>query len=258
MPDGRRRDLVNAIRRARENLPGDPAFGDPLSVSGPGGVRAVARVADRLSGDSPSAAKELGLGALQVWQALTQRVGRNHDAAREVTIMFTDLVAFSHWSLTVGDEITLLLLRRVAAAIEPPIAECGGRVVKRMGDGIMAVFPSGDGGVRAAVAGARNLGSIDLAGYRPRMRIGLHTGSPRAIGGDWLGIDVNVAARVMESGGNGNTMISGATLDTLRAATLGELGCRLSSYHPASLRGVPADLRIYRLENQLAIPNSVG
>src|SRR5690606_32357723 len=100
---------------------GDPAFGDPLSVSGPGGARAVARVADKIVGGTPTAAREIGFGALQVWQAALERLGRGR-GTEEVTIVFTDLVAFSSWSLAAGDERTLELLRKVARAIEPPIA----------------------------------------------------------------------------------------------------------------------------------------
>lgn len=245
-----RPDLIGVLRKAREQLPGDPSFGDPLSVSGPGGARAVARAADKLVGDTPSAAREIGFGALQVWQAMLERVGRGK-GSEEITVMFTDLVAFSSWSLTAGDEATLELLREVAKAIEPPIAERGGRVVKRMGDGLMAVFPSADRAVRAAIQARRNLADIDLRGYRPRMRMGLHTGSPREIGGDWLGVDVTIAARVMEAGGNGNTMISEATLRSLEPETLAELGLTVKPYRrsffAAPLSGVPEDLRIFRL-----------
>ncbi|MGY1977257.1 adenylate/guanylate cyclase domain-containing protein [Nocardia gipuzkoensis] len=245
-----RADLIGMLRKARQQLPGDPAFGDPLSVSGPGGARAVARAADKLVGDTPSAAREIGFGALQVWQAALERVGRGR-GSQEITVMFTDLVAFSRWSLSAGDEATLELLRKVAKAIEPPIAERGGQVVKRMGDGVMAVFPSADRAMRAAVTARRNLADVQVRGYTPHMRIGLHTGSPREIGGDWLGVDVTIAARVMEAGGNGNTMLSEATLQGLRPETLAELGLVVKPYRrsffAAPLNGVPDDLRIFRL-----------
>ncbi|MGW6623830.1 adenylate/guanylate cyclase domain-containing protein [Nocardia sp. NPDC055002] len=246
----RRADLIGALRRARQQLPGDPAFGDPLSVTGPGGARAVARAADKIAGGAPTAAREIGFGALQVWQAGLERIGRGR-GSEEVTIVFTDLVGFSSWSLSVGDERTLELLRKVAKAIEPPIVERGGQVVKRMGDGLMAVFSSPDRAVRAALAARRNLAGVEINGYTPRMRVGLHTGSPREIGGDWLGVDVNIAARMMEAGGNGNTMISSITLAALRPETLDELGVVAKPYKrnfwAAPLNGVPEDVRIFKL-----------
>jgi class 3 adenylate cyclase len=210
----------------------------------------VARAADKLVGDTPSAAREIGFGALQVWQAMLERVGRGR-GSQEVTVMFTDLVAFSSWSLSAGDEATLELLRVVAKVIEPPIADRGGHVVKRMGDGVMAVFTSADRAVRAAARAKRNLAEVEVCGYRPHMRVGLHTGSPREIGGDWLGVDVTIAARVMEAGGNGNTMLSEATLRSLQPETLEELGYAVKHYRrsffAAPLSGVPEDLRIFQL-----------
>ncbi len=241
---------VERVRRARALLPGDPAFGDPLSTTGPGSARAVARFADRLVGDRESVGHEMGLAALQVWQAMLEQVGRGK-GTHEVTVMFTDLVAFSSWSLAAGDEATLELLREVAKAIEPPIQDRGGQVVKRLGDGVMAVFSSADRAVQAAVAARSNLAEVEVEGFKPLMRVGLHTGTPRQIGGDWLGVDVTIAARVMEAGGNGNTMLSATTLQALHPDTLDKLGCSVKPYRrsffASPLSGVPEDLRIFTL-----------
>jgi class 3 adenylate cyclase len=56
-------------------------------------------------------------------------------------VVFTDLVGFSEWALGAGDDAMLRLLRWVAQVVDPSLIEAGGQVVKRMGDGIMAVFP---------------------------------------------------------------------------------------------------------------------
>ena len=64
-------DVVGFIRRARRALPGDPDFGDPLSMTGEGGPRAAARAADRLLRDRDAATREVSLAGLQVWQAFT-------------------------------------------------------------------------------------------------------------------------------------------------------------------------------------------
>ncbi|QHE68049.1 adenylate/guanylate cyclase domain-containing protein [Rhodococcus sp. WAY2] len=246
----RRPQLIEGLRRVRRALPGDPAFGDPLSTAGPGTARAVARVADRFLDHQPGASREMSLGALQVWQALLERTGRGR-GTREVTIVFTDLVGFSSWSLPAGDTATLALLRDVAKAIETPMVDRGGHVVKRMGDGVMAVFPCPDRAVDAVFAAQDALRNVEVDGYRPRMRVGIHTGVPRQIGSDWLGVDVTIAARMMELGGDGNVMASSATLSALQPGTLEELGISVKPWRRAFFApapsGVPSDLGIWRL-----------
>lgn len=176
---------------------GDPEFGDPLSTAGDGGPRAAARAADRLLGDRDAVSREVSLGVLQVWQALTEGVSRR-PANPEVTLVFTDLVGFSTWSLRAGDDAALALLRQVARALEPPLLDAGGHIVKRMGDGLMAVFGDPTVAVRAVLAAKEAVGSVEVEGYTPRMRVGIHTGRPQRLASDWLGVDVNIAARVME------------------------------------------------------------
>ncbi len=243
--------LVSLIRRARRALPGDPEFGDPLSTAGDDAPSTAARAADRLIRDRESASREVGLAGLQLWQAISEKVSRK-PANAEVTIVFTDLVGFSTWSLAAGDDATLRLLRKVAAAIEPPLLDRGGHIVKRMGDGLMAVFRGGpDIAVAGVLAAVDALAEVEVDGYTPRMRAGLHTGRPQRIGGDWLGVDVNIAARVMERATRGGVMISGQTLERIPPERLDELGVypkkvrrQLFAAKPA---GVPADLTMYRL-----------
>jgi class 3 adenylate cyclase len=244
--------LISLVRRARRGLPGDPDFGDPLSTAGDGGPRAAARATGRLLGERGSASREVSLGALQMWQALTEAVSR-HPANDEVTIVFTDLVEFSSWSLRAGDEATLKLLRKVSRAVEPPLLDAGGHIVKRMGDGIMAVFDDPRVAVGAVLAARRALKSVDVDGYTPRMRAGIHTGRPQRLAADWLGVDVNVAARVMERATRGGVMVSGTTLDQLDADDLVTLGVSAKRVHwpvfSAKPAGLPPDLAIYRLRS---------
>ena len=242
--------VIAMVRRARRVLPGDPEFGDPLSTAGEGGPRAAARAAGRLLGERGGASREVGLGALQVWQAMTEAVSRR-PANPEVTLVFTDLVGFSTWSLQAGDDATLKLLRRVARAVEPPLLDAGGHIVKRMGDGIMAVFADPLVAVTAVLAARKALKSVDVDGYKPRMRVGIHTGRPQRLASDWLGVDVNVAARVMERATRGGVMVSGATLDQLAQADLDALGVTAKRVHrpvfAGKTPGLPTDLAIFRL-----------
>ena len=243
-------DIVAAIRRARRVLPGDPDFGDPLSAAGDSGAQAAARAADRLMPDRDAATREVSLATLQLWQAITERVS-GRPANAEVTLLFTDLVSFSEWSLQAGDDATLRLLRQVAQAAEPPVLDSGGQIVKRMGDGMMAVFTDPATAVRATVEALEAVNTVEVEGYTPRMRAGIHTGRPQRIGSDWLGVDVNVAARVMERATRGGLIISGQTLEAISAEDLESLGVsikrvRRQVFAPRQ-SGVPADLVMYRV-----------
>ena len=47
------------------------------------------------------------------------------------------------------------------------------------------------------------------------MRAGMHVGSPRRLGDDYLGVDVNVAARVADDASGGEFLVSGDALEEL-------------------------------------------
>jgi class 3 adenylate cyclase len=249
-------DVIGFIRRARRALPGDPDFGDPLSADGEGGPRAAARAADRLL-EHDAATREVSLATLQVWQALTERVS-GRPANREVTLVFTDLVGFSDWSLAAGDDATLRLLRRVAQVMEPPLLASGGHIVKRMGDGAMAVFSNPTTAVRSVITALEAVKTVEVDGYTPRVRAGIHTGRPQRIGSDWLGIDVNIAARVMERATRGGLVVSQTTLEGISEDEFDALGVtakriRKQLFAP-KIAGVPEDLAMYRLRIRRDLP----
>jgi class 3 adenylate cyclase len=248
--------VIAFIKRARRALPGDPDFGDPLSADGVGGPRAAARAADRLM-DHGAASKEVSLAGLQVWQALTERVS-GRPAYGEVTLVFTDLVGFSDWSLRAGDDATLALLRRVAQVTEPPMLAAGGQIVKRMGDGTMAVFSDAGTAARAVLAALDAVKTVEVGGHTPRMRAGIHTGRPQRIGSDWLGVDVNIAARVMEQATKGGLIVSHTTLERISVDEFEALGVTAKRVRKqlfsARIAGVPDDLVMYRLRTRRGLP----
>jgi adenylate cyclase len=187
--------LLAAARRLRRSLPGDEKFGDPLSTAGATPVQVVARGVSALRPERESVVQELGMAGLQVWQSVSEAAGRGRGEL-ELALLFTDLVGFSSWALSAGDAAALELLREVGIAVESAVMAHRGRIVKRLGDGVMATFLDARAAVDAALNAHDALEAIEVDGYRPRMRAGVHWGRPRKLGGDYLGVDVNIAARV--------------------------------------------------------------
>ena len=99
----------------------------------------VARGVSALQPERESFLQELGLAGLQVWQSLSEATGRGR-GDQPLALLFTDLVGFSSWALKAGDAATLELLREVGAAEEAAVITYRGRIVKRLGDGLMASF----------------------------------------------------------------------------------------------------------------------
>ncbi len=216
--------LLSAARRVRQRLPGDARFGDPLSTAGSTPVEVVARSVSALSPERESVLQEVGLAGLQLWQSLSEATGRGRGEV-EIAVLFTDLVAFSSWALEAGDAATLELLRQVGMIEETAILAHDGRIVKRLGDGMMATFLDVQPAVDAALDIQEALQAIELEGYKPRIRAGVHWGRPRKLGGDYLGVDVNIAARVAEAAKADQVLVSDTALPRLRVDNL-QLGKR--------------------------------
>jgi adenylate cyclase len=229
--------LLAFARRLRRRLPGDERFGDPLSTAGVSPVQVIARGVSTMQPERDSVAKELGLAGLQLWQSLSEAAGRGRGEV-ELALLFTDLVGFSSWALKAGDAATLELLREVGVVVEAAIENHEGRIVKRLGDGVMATFLTAQSAVDAAFDAQNGLGGIEVDGYRPRMRAGVHWGRPRKLGGDYLGVDVNVAARVADAAKAEQVVVSDAVLERVDLA-------RLSVGRSKRLKadGAPRDLR---------------
>ncbi len=90
------------------------------------------------------------------------------------------------------------------------ITEESGIVVRTEGDSFFAVFPTPAQAVRAAVAAQQALHAHHWPdGVELRVRMGIHTGEGTLGGDDYLGLDVNRAARIGAAGHGGQILVSG-------------------------------------------------
>jgi adenylate cyclase len=230
--------LLAVARRLRHSLPGDERFGDPLSTAGRTTVEVLARGVSSLRPERDSVVGELGMAGLQLWQSLSEAAGRGRGDI-EMALLFTDLVGFSSWALKAGDASTLLLLREVGTVLESAVHTHHGRIVKRLGDGVMATFLDAPAAIGAALDAQDALKTIEIDGYRPRMRAGVHWGRPRKLGGDYLGVDVNIAARVGDAAKADQVLVSDTALQRI-----GGMEVSLGRHKRLRADGAPRDLHV--------------
>src|SRR5512132_2904413 len=112
--------LVATARFLRGLIPG----GEPETAEMP---EPMQRLVEEVQPKGPSTMREIGKGALQAWQALSEAQRRRRGSA-DVAILFTDLVGFSDWALKAGDEAALEVLRQVGdAGAEGDLGQQGSR-----------------------------------------------------------------------------------------------------------------------------------
>lgn len=237
-------ELVGRVRRLRASALGGDEHVDRLSTARGRPADVAARQLLELRSDQPGLLSELGLTAVQAWQRLAEAQNRGRGTA-DVAILFTDLVDFSSWMLEAGDRPALRLLRELADAIEPPIVKRRGEVVKRLGDGLMGAFWDAPSALDATFEAHSRAAEIEVDGYTPLLRTGIHLGRPRKIGGDYLGVDVNIAARIAEAARPGEVLVSGSTLRALEGDGANAAAPIAAERRPFSAKGVPSSIDVH-------------
>ncbi|MBM7502677.1 adenylate/guanylate cyclase domain-containing protein [Agromyces aurantiacus] len=128
-----------------------------------------------------------------------------------VTFLFTDVEGSTRMAEAAGDAWPALLAEH-DAVVRRAIADHRGIVVKTEGDGFFAVFASARDAVAAAADAQRALAAHEWpAGRRLRVRMGLHTGTGRLGGDDYVGLDVHRAARIAATASGGQVVLSAST-----------------------------------------------
>jgi predicted ATPase/class 3 adenylate cyclase len=176
-----------------------------------------------------------------------------------VTLLFTDIEGSTRLLQRAGDAYPSLLAehRRVLRAA---FSNHDGVEVDAQGDAFFVAFASAQDAAAAAVAAQQALAGHDWPDNSEiRVRIGLHTGEPTAVGGRYVGLAVHQGARVMAAGHGGQVLVSESTRalldDRFQARDLGEhrLKDLAGPHHLYQLlvEGLPADFPpLKTLENR--------
>ena len=94
----------------------------------------------------------------------------------------------------------------------------GGVEVDTQGDGFFYVFPDALSCLRGAVAGHRALAGFDWAHGQPvKVRMGMHAGEPQKTDEGYVGVPVNLAARISSAGCGGQVLISAEAAEEIQA-----------------------------------------
>jgi adenylate cyclase len=164
-------------------------------------------------------------------------------------ILAADVVGYSRL-MAANEAETLRRLQSVLReVIEPKIHDFDGRVVKRMGDGLLADFSSTVNAVSCAVEVQQEVSDREQSlpdNERLCFRIGINLGDVIIEGDDIFGDGVNVAARLEALAEPGGICISGTAFDTVE----GKLDCAFRELGLQQVKNIPKPVRAYGIVTQ--------
>jgi class 3 adenylate cyclase/alpha-beta hydrolase superfamily lysophospholipase len=157
-----------------------------------------------------------------------------------LTVMFTDIVDATARAASIGDGRWRDLLAHHDLRVRAELTRFGGREVKTVGDGFLAVF---DGpptrGLRCALAIRRAASELGI-----EVRVGMHTGECELIGDDVGGMAVHIASRVSGLAEPGEVLVSGTVYGTVVGGPLD-----FEDRGPHELKGVPGRWPVFALSD---------
>ena len=154
-------------------------------------------------------------------------------------ILAADVVGYTR--LMKADEAgTHARLKAVRSDIvDPKIAECGGRIVKTTGDGMLVEFTSAVEAVRGAVEVQEKMAA---EGGDIRFRVGVNIGDIIIEADDIFGDGVNLAARLEAAAPEGGVLISAAVHDHVA----GKIAASFSDGGEQSFKNVSKPVQVWR------------
>jgi class 3 adenylate cyclase len=155
------------------------------------------------------------------------------------TVLFTDIVESTAKAAELGDAGWRELIREHNAVIRRLLARYRGQEVDTAGDGFFASF---DGPARAIRCAQAIREAVQPLGVE--LRTGLHTGECELLDGKVGGIAVHIGARVAESAGPGEVLVSSTVKDLVAGS-----GLEFEDRGGAELKGVPGEWRLFAVRS---------
>ncbi len=151
------------------------------------------------------------------------------------TVLFTDIVGSTDRAAQLGDDRWRDLLDRHDATVRSQIERFGGREVKTVGDGFVAIFPSPGRAIECALALREAVAAFDIG-----VRAGLHAGEVELRDDDVAGLAVHIGARVAARAAPGEVLVSSTVKDLVAGSDLA-----FDDRGEQQLKGVPGGWRLF-------------
>jgi adenylate cyclase len=156
-------------------------------------------------------------------------------------VLFADVSGSTKLYETVGDAAAHAAIDLCVKLFANITEQHGGRVIKTIGDEVMAIFPEAAQAGRAAVDIQLGItGMAPVEKVRLGVRVGLHFGSVVERDGDVFGDTVNLSARLTEMASRGQIITSLETVEKLD--DLRKLDCR--KLYAIPVKGKEKDVQI--------------
>jgi adenylate cyclase len=165
----------------------------------------------------------------------------------QATVVFTDLHGSTAVFESLGNARATEVVTKITAWIGTQCELQGGRVVKTLGDGVLAIFSDPQDAVAAVVEMQRVHSKRVLRtapDLRMPMRIGMASGEVEMVGDDCYGDAVNVASRLCDLCGPNQIWASAASLNFVEEAS----GVTFRTLGPIGIRGRAEQCSVYQIE----------
>jgi len=165
----------------------------------------------------------------------------------QTTVVFTDLHGSTAVFEALGNARATETVTEITTWIAQQCVQSGGRVVKTLGDGVLAMFPDGQSAVNAVVEIQRTHSKKILrtpVELRMPMRIGVASGEVEIVAGDCYGDAVNVASRLCDLCGPYQIWANAAALSAVQETQ----GMTFRVLGPINIRGRAEPCNVYQIE----------
>src|SRR3954470_3029695 len=175
-------------------------------------------------------------------------------AIQRRAVLFADLRGSTGLYELLGNTEASKIVTETVDAIARRVPATGGVLVKTLGDGLMAVFPSATQAVECAdqmheeldVVMARRVAITGFGEARLQLQVCVALGETVEVSGDFFGDAVNVAARLLDHAGDNETLV---TVDVLRTLPL-EQRSMFRSLDLVRLRGRNEPIEVHLLSRR--------